>query len=79
MRTARWLVCGSLLCGWGSVEEQRATAARPVQSSVLVERTVYGRALRGNQFAETLNRKILVYLPPGYHAPANRHLSLIHI
>ena len=73
MRTARWLVCGSLLCGWGSVEEQRATAARPVQSSVLVERTVFGRALRGNQFAEPLHRKILVYLPPGYHAPPNRH------
>ena len=50
-----------------------ATAARSVQSSVLVERTVFGRALRGNQFAETLNRKILVYLPPGYHAPPNRH------
>ena len=50
-----------------------ATAARSIQSSVLVERTVFGRALRGNQFAETLNRKILVYLPPGYHAPANRH------
>ena len=73
MRTARWLVCGSLLCGWGAVEDHSAIRARSIQSSVLVERTVFGRALRGNQFAETLNRKILVYLPPGYHAPANRH------
>jgi pimeloyl-ACP methyl ester carboxylesterase len=73
MRTARWLVLGSFLCVWGAVEEPRASAARSIHSSVLVERTMFGKALRGNRFAETLNRKILVYLPPGYHAPANRH------
>ncbi len=73
MRTARWLLCASLLGGWGAIGDHGAPAARSIQSSVLVERTVFARSLRGNRLGETLNRKILVYLPPGYHAAANRH------
>jgi pimeloyl-ACP methyl ester carboxylesterase len=72
MRTAAWLVVGSVLC-IGAVGEEHVAPLKSIHSSVLVERSVSGESLRGNQFNETLNRKILVYLPPGYYAPANRH------
>ena len=76
------LALGSVLvvgaCG-GVTHGLAAAGTHGIRDSRLVERAVDGRSLEGNLLGGEEDRKVLIYLPPGYDRDRHRRYPVVYL
>src|SRR5262245_38006642 len=67
----------ALILGIFTLGTEAALAADPPAGKLEII-TVHGAALAGNLSGDTADRKVYVYLPPGYDKDKRRHFPVVY-